>query len=414
MSTEDKRDDHNAQIDITSAQNSSGLLTESSEHPGLEFVTPDAVEKNILGDDNVVVSESEKATIKFLSHPITWIINTVGILKMNPVHLLLLAIIPAAITKWSPFCFFAIIPLSNIMTIAIEDLTARGTTPYAAVLHAFSGNFVELVIETVALKDGRYNIVRSAILGSILCNLTLVLGLTFLAGSWPTQRRLTQAYISQSSIHLKDSHFKARLFVNTSSSILALSVLALVTPAAFRMAAASQATAYPENIDCDLQNISHATAIILMTIYIGSLVFQLKTHVKDTLNATEFKNKEILYPWYFDVFLLAGTVVGITFFAKFLVEDIEHLSEEYHIGSGFVGIVILPICVVCNFIEHYEAIKEAYEDKIDTAVSLILNTTVQMALLVTPLLVIIGWIIGKPLTLDFNLLEISVIIWLPG
>ncbi|CAG8840600.1 15727_t:CDS:2, partial [Racocetra persica] len=64
---------------------------------------------------------------------------------------------------------------------------------------------------------------------------------------------------------------------------------------------------------------------------------------------------------------------------------------------------------VCNFIEHYEAIKEAYDDKIDIAVSLILNTSVQMALLVTPLLVIIGWIVGNPLTLDFNILEISVL-----
>ncbi|CAG8507990.1 3864_t:CDS:2 [Racocetra fulgida] len=155
MSTEDKQDDHNAQINITSAPNSSGLLSESTEHPGLEFVTPDAVEKNMLGD-NPVVSET------------------------------------------------------------IEDLTARGKT------HA-----------------------------------------------------------SESSLHLKDSQFKAKLFVNTSSSILALTVLALVTPAAFRMAAAPQVGNIPKNIDCDLQIISHATAIILMTIFIGSLVFQLKTHVQD-------------------------------------------------------------------------------------------------------------------------------------
>ncbi|CAG8851877.1 14654_t:CDS:1, partial [Racocetra persica] len=107
-----------------------------------------------------------------------------------------------------------------------------------------------------------------------------VLGLAFLAGSMPN-RRHTRNHLSESSLHLKDSQFKAKLFVNTSSSILALTVLALVTPAAFKMAAASQAATNPNNIDCDLQIISHATAIILMTIYIGSLVFQLKTHVQD-------------------------------------------------------------------------------------------------------------------------------------
>ncbi|CAG8538568.1 1806_t:CDS:10, partial [Dentiscutata erythropus] len=403
---QDKQDNNNTKIYIDPSQNTSGLLSESTEHPGLEYATPESVQKDILGD-NPVVAESEKETIKFFSHPISFILNTIGILKMDKTHFLLLFIIPAAIIKRYYVCFFAIIPLSNIMTIAIDDLTARGKPHYAAVLHAFSGNFVELVIETVALVDGKYNIVRSAVLGSILCNITLVLGIAFLAGAWPSESRQNRR--SESSIHLKDSHFKAKLFVNTSSSILALSVLALVIPAAFRMASVSQTSTVSANIDCDIQNISHATAIILMTIYIASLVFQLKTHAKDTLAAMEYKCGEVLYHWTFDLFLLAGSIVGITFFAMYFVRDIEEFAETYNIGSGFVGIVLLPICVVSNFIEHYEAIKEAYEDKIDTSVSLILNTSVQMALLVTPLLVLIGWAIGRPLSLDFNILEICVL-----
>ncbi|KAF0464861.1 calcium/proton exchanger [Gigaspora margarita] len=409
MSTQkDKQDDHSTQIDINSSQNTSGLLSASTEHPGLEFTTPESVQKNILGDIPEA-TESEKKAIKFFSHPITFIINSINIAKMNKIHFLLLFIIPAAIWKTSYLSFFAIIPLSNVMTIAIEDLTARCKKPYASVLHAFSGNFVELVIETVALIDRKYNIVRSAVLGAILCNITLVLGIAFLAGAMPTRSRQTRA--SQSSIHLKDSEFKAKLFVNTSASVLALAVLALVIPTAFKIAATPQMNneLNSNNINCDIQNISHATAIILMTIYIGTLIFQLKTHVEDTLNAMEVKQGEVLYAWYFDVFLLVGSVVGITFFAMFLVRDLEELAEHHHIGSGFIGIVILPICVVCNFIEHYEAIKEAFNDRVDTAVSLILNTSVQMTLLVTPLLVLIGWAVDRQLSLDFNVLELSML-----
>ncbi|RIB11822.1 hypothetical protein C2G38_2102569 [Gigaspora rosea] len=381
MSTQEKQDDHSTQIDISSNQNTSGLSASTE----LESEQ----KKNILGDN-----PKPKEVIKYFS-----------------LHLLLLFVIPAAIWQKPYLCFFAIIPLSNLLTMAIEDLTAKSKAQYAAVLHAFSGNFVELVIETVALIDKKYNIVRSAVLGAILCNITLVLGIAFLAGAMPKRGNLMRA--SQASIHLKDSQFKAKLFVNTSASVLALGVLALVIPTAFKIAAAPQMNneSNSTNINCDIQNISHATAIILMTIYFGTLLFQLKTHVEDTLNAMECEERRGRkpFPWYIAIFILMGSIVGITFFAMFLVRGLEEFAEHNHIGGGFIGIVILPIAVVCNFIEHYEAIKEAFNDKVDTAVSLILNTSVQMTLLVTPLLVLIGWAVDRPLSLDFNVLELSML-----
>ncbi|CAG8744354.1 13495_t:CDS:2, partial [Acaulospora morrowiae] len=244
-----------------------------------------------------------------------------------------------------------------------------------------------------------------------------VLGIAFLAGSWPTHKRLQEHSFhnkdsSQGAIfRLKDSSFQAKLFVNTSSSILALAVLALVTPAAFKIASTplGGAGVDAQSIECNLQNISHATAIILMLVYIGLLFFQLKTHVKEVIDAKEYKCEEPAYPWYFDLFLIAISIAGISFCARYLVDSIEVLGEEYQLGSGFIGIVLFPLCVVSSFIEHYTAIKDAYYDRVDTAVSLIMNTSVQMALLVTPILVIVGWFMGHPLTLDFNVLEISVL-----
>jgi calcium/proton exchanger cax len=89
----------------------------------------------------------------------------------------------------------------------------------------------------------------------------------FLAGSWPRKGARRQSM---------NAHLDTKFFVATSASTLALAVLALVTPAAFKIAAPPGT-----NIECDLQNISHAIAIILLFVYAGLLVFQLKTHAQE-------------------------------------------------------------------------------------------------------------------------------------
>ncbi|CAG8617453.1 13378_t:CDS:2 [Cetraspora pellucida] len=258
------------------------------------------------------------------------------------------------------FNFLAIIPLSKIMTVGIDDFATRLPPAYGVVLHACAGNFVELVILGYALIDRNYSIVRSSLLGAILCNILLILGVVFLAGSWPRNRRDS-----------KNAHLSTQLWVSTSASTLALAVLALVTPAAFKLAAPAGT-----GIECDIQNISHATAIILLLVYVGLLVFQLKTHANEAFNTEEHIPKKAQYFLIYDVFLVVLSVFGITFCARFLVTSIEHLAHNFRLGNGFIGMVLIPLCVVSNFMEHYDAIKEASKDKVDTAVSLVLNTSV--------------------------------------
>lgn len=335
--------------------------------------------------------------------PVKWYKNTREILLAVKSNILLIFLPPAIIMKRFDvndnillfFNFLAIIPLSKIMTTGIDDLSARFHPSYGAVLHAFAGNFVELVISCYALLDKQYSIVRSSVLGAILCNILLVLGVVFLAGSWPRKKSKRESM---------NAHLSTQLFVSTSASTLALAVLALVTPAAFKIAAP-----VGTGIECDLQNISHAIAIILLFVYAGLLIFQLKTHVTSTISMDEVHYREAKYFLLFDVFLIVGSITGIVVCARYLVTSIEHMAHSFRLGNGFIGMVLLPLCVVSNFMEHYDAIKEASEDKIDTAVGLILNTSVQIALLVAPVLVLFGWITSRPLTLDFNTLEICVL-----
>ncbi|CAJ0829263.1 11951_t:CDS:10 [Entrophospora sp. SA101] len=327
-------------------------------------------------DDDDLDLELQERSDNIKQRESNWMFHTVSILKLNKTNALLIFFIPAVVLKALNvdetitffFNFLAIIPLSNILTIGVGDLAARFGPAYGAVFHAFSGSFVELVIESYALMDEQYAIVRSA-----------VLGIAFIAGSWPTERRRREGSMNSLNVSIQ-----VKLFVNTSASILALAVLALVTPAAFKIAAAPNNASVSPFIECNIRNISHATAIILTLIYIGLLVFQLKTHAQEVIDAKEF-DTEVKYNWFFDLILVAVSIAGITVCARFLVT------------------------IVSNFMEHYQAIHDAVHDKVDTAISLILNTSVQMALLVAPILVLVGWILDKPLTLDFNALEIAVL-----
>ncbi|CAJ0752134.1 19528_t:CDS:10 [Entrophospora sp. SA101] len=330
-------------------------------------------------DDDDLDLELQERSDNIKQRESNWMFHTVSILKLNKTNALLIFFIPAVVLKALNvdetitffFNFLAIIPLSNILTIGVGDLAARFGPAYGAVFHAFSGSFVELVIESYALMDEQYAIVRS----------------------WPTERRRREGSMNSLNVSIQ-----VKLFVNTSASILALAVLALVTPAAFKIAAAPNNASVSPFIECNIRNISHATAIILTLIYIGLLVFQLKTHAQEVIDAKEF-DTEVKYNWFFDLILVAVSIAGITVCARFLVTSIEHTAQNFELGTGFVGIVLFPLC----------AIHDAVHDKVDTAISLILNTSVQMALLVAPILVLVGWILDKPLTLDFNALEIAVL-----
>jgi calcium/proton exchanger cax len=112
--------------------------------------------------------------------------------------------------------------------------------------------------------------------------------LAFVVGSWPTKSRKEAAKAISNNAHLH-TKFDIATFVDTSSSILALAFLALLIPAAFKIAAAPMDTTDHRLVQCNLQNISHATAIILILVYAGLLVFQLKTHTAEVSKYYEKK-----------------------------------------------------------------------------------------------------------------------------
>jgi len=152
--------------------------------------------------------------------------------------------------------------------------------------------------------------------------------------------------------------------------------------------------------------LSRGTAIILLIVYALYLYFQLGSH-KSMFEGGEDEEEE--EPHVQIVVAVVGlliitVLVGIC--SEYLVGGIEDVVKQLHISETFVGLILLPI--VGNAAEHLTAVTVAYKDKMDLALGVALGSSLQIALMVTPLLVVVGWIIGQPMTLHFEVFETAV------
>jgi len=143
-------------------------------------------------------------------------------------------------------------------------------------------------------------------------------------------------------------------------------------------------------------------------LYILYLVFQLRTHANlfDAENQPEDDESEAeeaqMGPWAAAGVLVVVTI-AVAICAEYLVDSIDSLVETAHISKTFIGLILLPI--VGNAAEHVTAVVVALKDKMDLAMGVAIGSSMQIALLVTPFLVILGWIIDVDMTLHFETFE---------
>lgn len=222
-------------------------------------------------------------------------------------------------------------------------------------------------------------------LGSILSNILLVLGCCFIAGG----------------IEHSEQKFNSTV-ASTMSSLMSVSTASLIIPAALHATLTKNSEA-----DTTMRNIlvlSRATAIILLFIYIMYLVFQLKTHANLFAEADDSTNAEaaLLTPWTAAVVLVIITL-AVAVCAEYLVDSIDSIVETAHISRTFIGLILIPI--VGNAAEHVTAVVVAYKNKMGLAIGVAIGSSLQIALFVTPFLVILSWIMDKDLTLHFETFE---------
>jgi Ca2+:H+ antiporter len=204
------------------------------------------------------------------------------------------------------------------------------------------------------------------------------------------------------------------------SSILMVASVSLIVPTAMSpvLQPPDSLVAYLEN---DILILSRSIAIVLFILFVIYLYFQLKTHpylFLDPLNDGNITNGErgnrnvaeeeqgtTLSPWPAG-FVLITTIFCVIRCASYLVDSINGLSEALHIGKTFIGLVLIP--TIGNTTKFATVVATSMKNRIDFTVRAIIGSVLQIALFITPFLVLLGWILEQPMILNFDIFEAAV------
>jgi len=292
-----------------------------------------------------------------------------------------------------------IIPAARWLGISTEHIASRTTAGIGGLLNATFGNAAELIIALVGLHAGLPDLVKASITGSIIGNLLLVLGGSCLWGGLKHHRM----------------HFNVA-GISAYSSMLFLAAAALLLPAAV-------AVAVPAAVDVQ-RNLSLELSVILILVYLASLLFSLRTHRRlfeeqpeSATPPTTVAPSAVTEPahatatWSMGrslVTMLAATaVLGIL--AEWMVGSVHVAAATLGMSSLFVGVII--VSMVGNAAEHSSALLFARRNRMDLAMAIAIGSSIQIALLVAPLLVFASyWLAPQPLDLLFSGPEILAIV----
>ncbi|HEU4890097.1 MAG TPA: calcium/proton exchanger [Vicinamibacterales bacterium] len=289
-----------------------------------------------------------------------------------------------------PVLFFsaalAIVPIASLIVHSTEQLATRTGDAVGGLLNATFGNAPELIIALVALRAGFFDMVRASIIGSILANLMLATGVAFFLGGL---RNHTQEYNAGA----------ARLY----SSMMLISAVSLGVPSAFNRFFSPEQTLREEKL------VNLGTAFVLLAAYVLYLVFLLKTHPDyfQSVTAAE-EHEEHGSQW--SVGRAVGSLVVASALAAWMSEILvgaaEGTGEALGMSQVFIGIVFLAI--VGGAAESGSAIAMARKNKLDLTIGIAMGSSIQIALFVAPVLVLLsGFIAPAPLELSFSRAEIG-------
>ncbi|MBV8201844.1 MAG: calcium/proton exchanger [Acidobacteria bacterium] len=281
----------------------------------------------------------------------------------------------------------AMVPLAAWIGRATEQLAERIGEGLGGLVNATLGNAAELILGLAALRHGLIEIVKASLAGSILGNLLLVLGAAVLAGG---ARRDVQRFNATAA--------------RAQSSMLTLAAIGLLAPAAF--GAVSGRTA------AGASGLSLAVAAVLILTYACGLLFSLRTHRRLFLGSGCRASESTPEPGAFVPWskakaaaVLAGAALLAVWVSEVLVSVVEPAARALGMSDLFVGVVVLA--TVGNAAEHAGAVQVARHDRMDLALGIAVGSSVQVALLVAPLLVLASRFIGpRPMDLVFTIPEV--------
>lgn len=272
----------------------------------------------------------------------------------------------------------SIVPLASLMERATECLAHVLGPNLGGLLSASLGNAPEMIIAISALLKGLDEIVKASIAGSILGNLLFVLGTAMIAGG---AGRDVQLFNRESA--------------SLSSGLLFLAVAALMIPALFFHAATAPT-----------REISVEIAVILFLVYGLSLVFSLKTHKHLLGERSPDEGTGEVSHWSTGVAVgvLAAVTVVIAVVSETLTGSVEATAKMMGLSAVFAGVILLA--TVGNLAQLINSVRFARKNKMDLALSITVGSSTQIALLVAPILVFVGFATGHRMDLVFTEFEV--------
>ncbi|AEI42438.1 calcium/proton exchanger [Paenibacillus mucilaginosus] len=273
----------------------------------------------------------------------------------------------------------AVIFVAGFLGKATESVAHYAGERLGGFLNATFGNAAELIIAIFLVRNGAFEVVKASITGSIIGNMLLVLGLSVLLGG----------------LKFKEQTFNVKL-AGHNSSLMLLAVIALFIPAAF-----TRSLTTLEN-----EELSVIVSGILIVAYLLWLYFSMVTH-KNELADEVVEHGEPAWSKGMSVAFLILATVMVAFESEWLVSTLEQFSHQFGLSELFVGAFL--IAIVGNAAEHSAAILMARKNKMGAAIEIAIGSSLQIALFVAPLLVLLSLFFGNPMDLVFTTYELVAI-----
>ena len=291
------------------------------------------------------------------------------------------------------FSLLAIMPLAFLMGRATEEIALYTSESLGGLLNATFGNAAEMIIAILAIYTASkaasgsdteslmVGLVQASLIGSILGNILLVMGLAFLWGG----------------INFPEQKF-SETQVSSNGSLMLLAMIVLIIPTVFN------STVGGVEGEDGVMRLSHVAAVVLLFLYGLFLYFQFKSHVD--LFATETHGHEAPEMSKRDaIILLVVATILVSWMAEILVHSVEYAASDDGLGLPhlFIGVILLPL--FGNAAEHFTAVVVAGKDKMDLSFAISMGSSTQIAVFVAPMMILVAWALDVPLTFEFGLLE---------
>ncbi|ROW05265.1 hypothetical protein VSDG_00174 [Cytospora chrysosperma] len=298
--------------------------------------------------------------------------------------------------------YIAMVPCANLIGFAGQELGRKMPPVLGVLVETTLGSIVEIILFLVLLVQGnQVEVIKAAILGSILANMLLCLGLCFFFAG---MRR-------------DESHFSEAVS-EAGSGLLLTAGFGLAVPTVFAMAFQNTVGVTTAVIERDVLQVSRITAILLIIAYFVYVWFMGRTHHgiyeaifefdeerdhdrKKDMNKAKFTLPEC-------IIALAISIALVTVIAIALVREIPFIVERHGVSDPFMGLILVPL--VEKAAEHLTAVDEAWDNQMNFALSHVLGATLQTALFNGPLVVIVGWGMNQPMGLDFDIFNLAMLI----